>query len=180
MTLDLHDAPEPGESIIGPMSARASDEVKERRREYIKAALAEGHTADAVAEKLRISKERVQQIARQNAFSERDQSLPPTVSSNGGLDPVDQSARMRALWCDVLSAALDDYNIDYWVAVKIGKMRPDVVLSNLTRYLASRDGQHVQSLAGVLIPARAAVELVKLPRREFRNRFLRQPTGGAE
>ena len=89
-------------------------------------------------------------------------------------DPTD-ATRHRAMWSAALLAVLHDYHRAYH-----RRPEPQRVLDEMRLYLDSRDGRTVQACAGVDVSYRRAVELVTLPRAEFRRRMTRVGVEGGE
>lgn len=76
----------------------------------------------------------------------------------------------RSLWCAVILAVLDDYNLAHSRALKAGR-DASAVLADAQMYFESRTGRQRAALAGLTIDPRRAQATISLPRQEFKDRM---------
>lgn len=80
----------------------------------------------------------------------------------------------RSLWCAVILAILDDYNLAHTKALKAGRDAA-AILVNARMYFESRTGRQRAALAGLTIDPLRAEATIRLPRREFKDRMKADP-----
>lgn len=80
----------------------------------------------------------------------------------------------RSMWCAVILAVLDDYNLAHSRALKAGR-DAGVILAEARMYFESRIGRQRAALAGLTIDPLRAEATIRLPRREFKDRMKADP-----
>lgn len=80
----------------------------------------------------------------------------------------------RSLWCAVILAVLDDYNLAHSRALKTGR-DAGKVLADARMYFESRTGRQRAALAGLTIDPQRAQATISLSRQEFKDRMKADP-----